>query len=79
MENFMRSKEYWQVVSEGYTEPAAKAVLTAAQKTSLEELKLKDLKAKKSLFHAIERPILETILNKEPSKVGFNEEKIARL
>nr|DAD29770.1 TPA_asm: hypothetical protein HUJ06_031238 [Nelumbo nucifera] len=46
MENFLRSKEYWQ----------------------LEELRLKDLKAKNYLFQAIDRSILETILHKDTSK-----------
>ena len=60
MENFLRSKEYWQVVSEGIGEPSTKTeggaepstltVLTAAQKTELESLKLKDLKSKNYLF-----------------------------
>ena len=78
MENFLRSKEYWQVVSEGIGEPSTKieggaepstpTVLTAVQKTELESLKLKDLKAKNYLFQAIDRTILETILNKETSK-----------
>ena len=39
MENFLRSKEYWHVVAGGQT-------LTKVQKTELEGLKLKDLKAK---------------------------------
>lgn len=38
------------------------------QKTELEGLKLKDLKAKNYLFQAIDRSILETILCKETSK-----------
>ena len=64
----MRSKEYWQVIVYGITEPAVGTVLTDAQKTELEALKLKDLKAKNYLFQAIDRSILETILCKETSK-----------
>ena len=52
MENFLRSKEYWHVVLGGQT-------LTKVQKTELEGLKLKDLKAKN---------YLETILRKDTSK-----------
>ena len=36
MENFLRSKEYWQVVSIGITEPPVGVVLTNAQKIELE-------------------------------------------
>ncbi|KAK3003670.1 hypothetical protein RJ639_018271 [Escallonia herrerae] len=68
MENFLRSKEYWQVVESGVREPAKDTVMTDAQKTELEGRKLKDLKAKNYLFQAIDRPILETILSKETSK-----------
>ncbi|XP_073152810.1 uncharacterized protein [Henckelia pumila] len=65
MENFLRSKEYWTVVVSGVAEPAAGIVLTDAQKTELEGLKLKDLKAKNYLFQSIDRSILETILCKD--------------
>ncbi|KAH7852154.1 hypothetical protein Vadar_021216 [Vaccinium darrowii] len=68
MENFMRSKEYWHLIEVGYTEPAESSTLTDAQKLKLEELKLKDLKAKNYLFQAIDRTILETILTKDTSK-----------
>lgn len=68
MENFLRSKEFWQVVESGITEPAAGVVLSDAQKTALEALKLKDLKAKNYLFQAIDRATLETILCKDSSK-----------
>lgn len=68
MENFLRSKEYWNLVETGYTEPAAGATVTEAQQKRLEELKLKDLKVKNYLFQAIDRNILETILEKNTSK-----------
>ncbi|KAH7856314.1 hypothetical protein Vadar_033308 [Vaccinium darrowii] len=45
MENFLRSKEYWQVVDSEVAEPAEGATLTETQKSELEALKLKDLKA----------------------------------
>lgn len=68
MENFLRSKEYWQVVSNGINEPTDGATLTDAQKLELEGQRLKDLKAKNYLFQAIDRAILETILCKDTSK-----------
>ncbi|KAK2992207.1 hypothetical protein RJ640_005694 [Escallonia rubra] len=68
MENFLRSKEYWQVVKSGVREPAKDAVMTDAQKIELDGRKLKDSKAKIYLIQAIDRPILETILSKETSK-----------
>ncbi|GLT95949.1 hypothetical protein SLE2022_136000 [Rubroshorea leprosula] len=66
MENFLRSKEYWTVVEAGVPEPAAGA--NDAQRAEIEKEKLKDLKAKNYLFQAIDRAILETILNKSTSK-----------
>ena len=68
MENFLRSKEYWQVVESGLPEIGDEAALTNAQKTEREALKLKDLKAKNYLFQAIDRATLETILCKDSSK-----------
>ena len=66
MENFLRSKEYWEVVSDGM--PEITAAMTDEQKTEVEGTKLKDLKAKNYLFQAIDRSILETILCKDTSK-----------
>ena len=43
-------------------------MLIDAQKTELEGLKLKDLKAKNYLFQAIDRSILETILCMDTAK-----------
>ena len=68
MENFLRSKEYWGLVETGYVEPENGAVQTEAQRKTLDELKLKDLKVKNYLFQAIDRTILETILVKDTSK-----------
>ncbi|KAL6324730.1 hypothetical protein AAG906_017070 [Vitis piasezkii] len=61
MENFLRSKEYWQVVSRGIAEPATNSPMTDTQKTEIEGQRLKDLKVKNYLFQAIDRSILETI------------------
>lgn len=41
---------------------------TETQKKTLEDLQLRDLKVKNDLFQAIDRMILETILDKEYSK-----------
>lgn len=68
MENFLRSKEYWLVVSNGVQEPGADMDLSEAKKTALDSLRLKDLKAKNYLFQAIDRSILETILCKDTFK-----------
>ncbi|KAA8540036.1 hypothetical protein F0562_026728 [Nyssa sinensis] len=69
MENFLRSKEYWSLIETGYEEPAIGApLLSEGQQKELEALKLKDLKAKNYLFQAIDRTILETILEKDTSK-----------
>lgn len=68
MENFLRSKEYWYLIETWIVEPAEGVVLTEVQQKKLEELKLKDLKAKNYLFQAIDRATLETILKKDTSK-----------
>jgi len=68
MENFLRSKEFWILVETGYTEPEEGAGVTETQRKKLEELKLKDMKVKNYLFQAINRTILETIIEKNTSK-----------
>ena len=47
MENLLRSKEYWITIEKGYTEPADVEALSTAQRKTLEDQKLKDLKTKK--------------------------------
>ncbi|KAK6924297.1 hypothetical protein RJ641_010497 [Dillenia turbinata] len=66
MENFLKSKEYWH--ASRIEEPTAGTIMTDAQRAELEGQRLKDLKAKNYLFQAIDRLILETILNKDTSK-----------
>ncbi|XP_062119355.1 uncharacterized protein LOC133833111 [Humulus lupulus] len=44
MENFLRSKEYWQVVYEGIAEPANGIAVSSGQRAELEAQRLKDLK-----------------------------------
>lgn len=65
MENFLRSKEYFDLVEMGIEIP--EGILTAAQQKKVDEHKLKDLKVKNYLFQAIDRSILETILEKDTS------------
>ncbi|KAK4395706.1 hypothetical protein Sango_1724900 [Sesamum angolense] len=68
MENFLRSKEYRVVVENGVYAAADSVTLTETQKKTCEEQKLKDLNAKNYLFQALDRSILETIINKDTSK-----------
>ena len=66
MENFLRSKEYWDLIEKEI--PTATGEATEAQCKVITDLKLKDLKVKNYLFQAIDRNIIETILNKEMKK-----------
>lgn len=68
MENLLRSKGFWKLVQTGYDEPQAFAVLTEAQQRQLEEVEQKDQKIKNYMFQAIDRTILEQILEKRTSK-----------
>ena len=66
MENFLRSKEYWGLVENGIL--ATAEGLKDAQRKNIKDQKSKDLKAKNYLFQAIDRSVLETILNKDTAK-----------
>ncbi|XP_073035741.1 uncharacterized protein [Primulina eburnea] len=68
MENFLRSKEYWELIETGIPIADNKAELTEGQRKTIEGQHLKDLKVKNYLFQAIDRTIMETILHKESSK-----------
>jgi hypothetical protein len=68
MENFLRSKEYWSLVETGIHATAKGVELTEAQQKSIADQKLKDLKVKNYLFQAIDRTIMETILNRGTAK-----------
>nr|GEY58786.1 hypothetical protein [Tanacetum cinerariifolium] len=68
MENFMRSKQYWSVIEDGIPVIREETQPTEAQRTTLKEAKLKDMKAKNYLFQAIDRSILETMLTKDKAK-----------
>jgi hypothetical protein len=66
MENLLRSKEYWSLIEDGIVVAPANA--TAEQRKASDDSKLKDLKAKNYLFQAIDRTILETILNRDTAR-----------
>ena len=68
MENFLSSKEYWNLIEQGIPTAEAGAELTERQKKVIEDAKLEDLKVKNYLFQAIDRLLLETILNKDTTK-----------
>ncbi|KAL1191738.1 hypothetical protein V5N11_001521 [Cardamine amara subsp. amara] len=69
MENFLRSRELWNLVEEGIPEAAIGTTSASeGQRRGVEEAKLKDLKIKNFLFQTIDREILETILDKSTSK-----------
>lgn len=55
MENLLRSKEYWSVIDPRFDNLMRIVTPTPAQQTSLDEAKLKDLKAKNYLFHSIDK------------------------
>ncbi|GAU51028.1 hypothetical protein TSUD_291040 [Trifolium subterraneum] len=73
MENLLQSKEYWSIVEMGVPILAANA--TAEQTRIVNEARLKDLKAKNYLFQAIDRTIIETILDKSSSKAIWDSMK----
>lgn len=68
MENFLKSKEYWNLVETGIPEPGDRGTLTAAPKKTLNELKLKDLKVENFLFQSTNKSILKSILQKDMSR-----------
>ncbi|KAL1193317.1 hypothetical protein V5N11_012556 [Cardamine amara subsp. amara] len=76
MENLLRSKEYWSVIQSGFKEPREDEVMSAAQQKTLDEAKLKDLKAKNYLFQSIDKSILKTITQKETSKQLWDSMKV---
>ena len=67
-ENFLRLNEYWSLVETGIPTATEGVELIEAQQKSIADQKLKDLKVKNYLFQAIDRTIMETILNKDTTK-----------
>ncbi|XP_076896549.1 uncharacterized protein LOC143549546 [Bidens hawaiensis] len=68
IETLLRSKDYWVVIERGFREPEAGEQLTPTQRTTLETMKIKDLKAKNYLFMSIDKQILKTIVQKDSAK-----------
>ncbi|XP_068474716.1 uncharacterized protein [Phaseolus vulgaris] len=68
MENFLHSKEYWQLVERGISVVENKAIALEAELKLMEEQQLKDLKIKNYFYQAIDREILDIILNDDTSK-----------
>nr|KYP40104.1 hypothetical protein KK1_038559 [Cajanus cajan] len=66
MENFLRSKDMWQIIQDGI--PLLGTHPTEAQEKVVADAILKDLKVKNYLFQAIDREVLDTILDKSTSK-----------
>jgi hypothetical protein len=66
MENLLRSKEDWHLIEVGVTTAPENA--TAEQLQAAASSKLLDLKVKNYLFQAIDRTIMETIMNRETAK-----------
>lgn len=56
------------MVENGVPAAAEGETLTDVQKKSIDDQKLKDLKAKNFLFQALDRSVLETILEKDTAK-----------
>ncbi|CAM8903130.1 unnamed protein product [Rhodiola kirilowii] len=67
MENLLRSKDFWGVIETDVSAEEADG-LTAEQKKTRDDLKLKDLKAKNYLFASIDKTILKTISKKATAK-----------
>lgn len=55
-------------MQDGIPEPAIDTPFTEVQRKHVDDQKLKDLKAKNYLFQALDRSVLETILNKHTTK-----------
>ena len=68
IENFLRSKEFWELVDSGYIELVSESMQTNIQWKKNDEMKLKDLKVKNYLFQVIDRTVLNTILKKDTAK-----------
>ncbi|KAJ0847396.1 putative RNA-directed DNA polymerase [Helianthus annuus] len=76
METLLRSKEFWCVIESEIREPREGETLSTAQKTQLDALKLKDLKARNYLFQSIDKQILRTMTQKESAKQIWDAMKV---
>lgn len=64
------------VVRDGFVEATSETTLSEAQRKTLDEARLKDLKAKNYLFSAIDKTILKTITLKDTSKQLWDSMKV---
>jgi len=65
MENLLRSKEYWSAIQSGFEEPKGNEALNATQQKTIDEARLKDLKA-----------IVKTIIQKDTAKQLWDSMKL---
>lgn len=75
MENFLRSKEYWGLVEKGIPATTAGVTWSEAQGKAIKDAKLMDLKVKNYLFQAVDRNIMEIILDKDTTKIIWDSMK----
>jgi len=68
MENFFRSKEFWHLVENGIVDVSNTADASEEEIRLMEQQRLKDQKIKNYLYQAIDREILDTIMNDDTSK-----------
>ncbi|KAJ0509944.1 putative RNA-directed DNA polymerase [Helianthus annuus] len=68
METLLRSKELWVAIEIGFKEPREGEQLTPTQRTNLEAMRIKDLKARNYLYQSIDKQILKTMTQKESAK-----------
>lgn len=79
MKDLLRAKGMWSLVDEGYDEPAEGFEMTAAEKKSLDEIKMKDHQVKHYLFQAIDRVVFIDLESQNiQDHLGFDEEKVWR-
>ena len=76
MENLLRSKEYWSTIQSDFEEPKGNEALNATQQKTIDEARLKDLKAKNYLFQSIDKSILKTIIQKDTAKQLWDSMKL---
>ncbi|XP_013626466.1 PREDICTED: uncharacterized protein LOC106332545 [Brassica oleracea var. oleracea] len=76
MENLLRSREYWSIIDPGFEDLRRIEAPSPVQQQSLNEAKLKDLKAKNYLFQSIDKTTLKTITQKETAKQLWDSMKV---
>lgn len=69
MENFLRSKEMWNLVDDGVVVGPQNREPTDEEAKTVAEQQLKDKKVKNYLYQVIVREIMETILMMTPQSI----------